>query len=369
MSKLLPGSISTSKPAYTQVEAFLRRAIVEKRFAPGDRLPTLQKLAEQFGTSVFTIQSALVPLVKEGLVECSPRRGTFVAGARGKITCVGIYCEDDFRVNPWRGLYREVYGELSRILTQNQIHLQLWSDPRPIEQQQEALPEIQRAIKGRKIQAFIATAVNAYDIQWIRTLKIPFSVMGSPPFPCRVVLDYKQMVKMSLEALKAQGCRSIGVVFPWPIWGPMKTDHVEDVAGVFPVLIDEAARQGLALRNEWVRAPLTAMRDRDYEEFGYVEFMKLWKQEERPDGLLVYPDLIGRGVISAILRLGIRVPEDLKVVLHHREGAELFCPLPVSWIVSSPQKCAMALVDQIRSQSEGREVSPIHVPFVFEPAA
>jgi DNA-binding GntR family transcriptional regulator len=62
----------------TEVAAeLLRRAILEGRLAPGERLKE-EQLAEQFGISRTPVREALLVLQTEGLVEAQPNRGSMV---------------------------------------------------------------------------------------------------------------------------------------------------------------------------------------------------------------------------------------------------------------------------------------------------
>ncbi len=56
-------------------EEALRRSIVERRFAPGERLPPERRLAEQFGVNRVTVRSALGRLVAAGLVRARQGSG------------------------------------------------------------------------------------------------------------------------------------------------------------------------------------------------------------------------------------------------------------------------------------------------------
>ncbi len=49
------------------------------QLAPGDRLPSITSLAQQYGVAMTTVRKALTALKAEGLVVTSPM-GTFVAG-------------------------------------------------------------------------------------------------------------------------------------------------------------------------------------------------------------------------------------------------------------------------------------------------
>lgn len=67
-----------SSQLYEQVYQSLRDGILRGRFAPGERLSAVH-LATHFGISQTPVRAALARLEGDGLIEISPRRGTFVA--------------------------------------------------------------------------------------------------------------------------------------------------------------------------------------------------------------------------------------------------------------------------------------------------
>lgn len=67
------------KPIYQQIRDYLRKEILSGRWKPGDRLPSENELSAQFGGSRITVKQALAELVKEELVYRIQGRGTFVA--------------------------------------------------------------------------------------------------------------------------------------------------------------------------------------------------------------------------------------------------------------------------------------------------
>lgn len=64
---------------YQQVAETLRGHLRGGRFAPGDRLPGNEELAQQFNVNRLTLRRAIVDLIDEGLLVTQPSRGTFVA--------------------------------------------------------------------------------------------------------------------------------------------------------------------------------------------------------------------------------------------------------------------------------------------------
>jgi DNA-binding LacI/PurR family transcriptional regulator len=62
----------------TQIADFYRSCITCQDLKPGDRLPTTQEFVKMFNVGSHTVRQAMGILEKEGFVESSPRRGTFV---------------------------------------------------------------------------------------------------------------------------------------------------------------------------------------------------------------------------------------------------------------------------------------------------
>lgn len=58
----------------------LRRLVVDRRYAPGQRLPSERELAEHLGVSRPTVRRAVATLVEHGAVEARGRSGLYLAG-------------------------------------------------------------------------------------------------------------------------------------------------------------------------------------------------------------------------------------------------------------------------------------------------
>jgi GntR family transcriptional regulator, arabinose operon transcriptional repressor len=66
-------------PLYIQLRTFVLEQIQQHHWLSGDRLPSENELANQFGVSRITVKNALKTLVKEGLIYRIQGRGSFVA--------------------------------------------------------------------------------------------------------------------------------------------------------------------------------------------------------------------------------------------------------------------------------------------------
>jgi GntR family transcriptional regulator len=69
-------------PLHHQVFRDLSAALDGNEWRPGDRMPTERDLAERYGCSLITVRHALSELVREGRIERTRGRGTFVLQPR-----------------------------------------------------------------------------------------------------------------------------------------------------------------------------------------------------------------------------------------------------------------------------------------------
>lgn len=66
------------RTTYTEIAAHYRRLIEDGSLAPGDSMPSMEKVREQFGSSITTVNRAYRMLKAEGLTAARPGVGTVV---------------------------------------------------------------------------------------------------------------------------------------------------------------------------------------------------------------------------------------------------------------------------------------------------
>ena len=74
----LPLDRSSDHPIHRQIYDGLRRAILEARLAPGQRVPSTRALAGDLGVSRLPVLTAYDQLLHEGYLEGRTGSGTFV---------------------------------------------------------------------------------------------------------------------------------------------------------------------------------------------------------------------------------------------------------------------------------------------------
>jgi GntR family transcriptional regulator len=69
---------SSSVPPWEQLAGILRGRIESGELQPGDRIPSVVSLAQEYDLAAGTVRKALSQLQREGLVESRVGWGTFV---------------------------------------------------------------------------------------------------------------------------------------------------------------------------------------------------------------------------------------------------------------------------------------------------
>lgn len=337
----------------------LSRRILGGEFDPGARLPTIRQLADEYETSYFTVQTALKTLADQGLVEQRRRTGTVVRRDLNVLTCVGMYVASAM-VGAWQYAFnRELCRQLELQLAEQGVRVCFFTDTRPNREQEHPLPELVSAIADRRIQAILVPYGNSFSIKGLAPLEVPFSYIGDCPLsPNRVGFDTSQMVRIAVARLAEQGCRTVGMISAIPLSG----EHIQALRPFYDTFVASASDLGMKIRDDWMFVPpgggLTS-----HEAFGYASFHALWRRKSRPDGLLVYTDIVARGVMTAALELGVSVPDELKLVFHHNTGVNWVCPLAVDWVESDVARWATEMIRQVRRQASGERVEPVLMDF------
>ncbi|MFD7772051.1 GntR family transcriptional regulator [Streptomyces sp. NPDC059787] len=106
-----PALRGSSLPPYQQAAADLRRQILSGRLKPGERLPAVRALQQQYAIAGMTARAALHALRAEGLVDVVQGRGSFVADPLPR-DAVGEQSADADRVEVLEEALRDVLGHI-----------------------------------------------------------------------------------------------------------------------------------------------------------------------------------------------------------------------------------------------------------------
>ena len=72
-------SNTSSKPIYEQITSQIKSMVMKNILKPGDSLPSMRSLAKTLRISVITVQRAYEDLTKDGFIETTVGKGSFIS--------------------------------------------------------------------------------------------------------------------------------------------------------------------------------------------------------------------------------------------------------------------------------------------------
>lgn len=348
-----------------QIAAHLRREILAGRLPPGTRLPATNRLAARWGVTITVVQAALAPLVGEGLLLRRPRFGTIVRERPAAMRRVGIYRPTEPQREGRDHYARRLAAVVATRLAADGIAADLFTDLRPESDQAAPPPDLLAAIRGRQLDAVIATESNLRIAPWLAGLPLPVASCSAGDEATSVGTDLGQFAEAGVERLAARGCRSVGLVSALPANATRPDGGPHPDGALHRRFVSRAGELGLAARAAWIRTPppATYIGELDAEAYGYAAARALLDGGELPDGLLVFTDLVARGVVMGLLARPAGGAPPPCLVLHRNPELGLFCPLPADFLDSGIADMADALIAQVAAQRHGRATAPILLPY------
>jgi DNA-binding LacI/PurR family transcriptional regulator len=357
--------IGTREIAHRVITDRMRQDILSDRIKPGTEFPSTAKLAETWKTSMSTMHIALKNLVKEGLLERRHGSGTYVRERRSALDVVGIYIPSTLLWSVDESAFRRsVVGHLEHLLSAEGIKVRYFVERRPEIAQRVILPELRRAIDSAEIQGLIIIGTNAVNLPALLKVPVPLSVMTAAiGVSSKVGFDSpKDHYRESLRRLYAKGCRSVGFL------ASARLNPRSALQSEVLFFVDDFIRQveacRMTIRPEWISH--IECSETEGTQFGYDAFHHLWHMKNRPDALVVIPDIVVRGVILAALELGIHKSRDMEFCFYRNAHIPMYCPFPSLWAVADEREIAAALIKQISLQHAGQKVSPLRCHYRFE---
>ncbi|MER7423330.1 GntR family transcriptional regulator [Nonomuraea rubra] len=192
------------RPPFQQVAAQLRAAILTRKFAPGEKLPSGPELAKTFGVARQTIQQAIRILRDDGLIVSRQGSGVFVREKTARPVGLRPHIEEafkrsevsiDFAGFSGETLHGAVMEALDNIragrLTPERISIRLllpdtnrpWSLPCRVDNGQDEPLFRQRAEKiiSRHAQAIVDSVHELRDLGLVTHASAEVRISGEPP--------------------------------------------------------------------------------------------------------------------------------------------------------------------------------------------
>ena len=330
-----------------QIANYFREAILRGRIAPGEQLPGMRQLAAKLNVGVGSVQWAMNQLSNEGLITRCSGYGTVVNHRKTGLECIGVFFYSDGVVgaNPFGRLLIEAINHECRA---RGFKMRLYHE----DLRDRSVAAIRDGYEKQEFQVAIILGMHALIEPAVEKLTLPY-----------VILDKTSSFRFESSALNAveeNGGKKFAFLYTlYPIHWEKARKFLER----------EAARRGLDFQPERdAYCPDEEIPPGDTERFQQVGYELTCRvgsdPANRPDSLVVYPDDMVPGVLMAILALGIRVPQQLKLFLHRNAERRMLCPVECVFIENRVADFAKILVDDCVAKLDGRPPTHAKIPYV-----
>jgi GntR family transcriptional regulator of arabinose operon len=325
-------SLSSNVPKYREIYDNLLSAITSGAYQPGDRLPSEAELGRQYSTSRITVAKAVNELQQKGLVSRRPGSGTHVLGSVASSGRVfGLLIPDLGRT--------EIFEPICHGMMQSPLskpHSLLWghSMGEAAQQEKEAEHLCHKYVTQKVAGVFFAPleftpakdAVNnrivaAFDRAGIRVVLLDRCYS---PYPMRskydlVGIDNRRAGFLITQHLLRHDVKRVAFMAR-----PLSASTVmARIAGYREAL----TAHGLPLGQN-----LVCRGDPDDPEF-----LRKVMNKHRPDAMVCANDFTAGRVMAGLTKMGIRVPEEMRVVGVDDVKYASLLPVPLT---TQHQNCA-----------------------------
>lgn len=298
------------------------KRILNGDMLPGSRIPSNRELAALWGTSCSTVQRALNKLVAAGLIDRTPRRGTFV---RHKVNraFLGILFGPSL-INETASHYRLLNAALIGELDSEFLACRTYDNLGTASQGalDTVLAHLRADQKSFDFRGYVCVT-SVPDTVPLDELIPPGSAwaMSDRNQPGNdLIFDYHDFGLEIAKALYAQGAQRLCYMGYPSLDNPLAISATRTAAascGMTEPLVYQPGVHAQA----------------DIETGAYHDTLALLDQFEddatRPDAIIISDDIAARGVVFALLSRGLQVPKDVRLGILGNEGVNIFYAAPV----------------------------------------
>lgn len=336
-----PGSLAS------QLADNICRAIAAGDFKPGDRLPSIARMAELCGTSVRVPRDAVRMLENEGVLRGRPRSGLVVLGGRrfvwrGSVLFVSYGRQSYY----YRGM---IFKNIAMRLSEEGWRVDfvnVLNGERDAEEQ--ALP-LRRALQGGH-RLVVGAHLDAATVSEIRNANVPyFAIAGSVGDLNGDAVGFVSLSESRAMVELAKLCSERGVKRALRM-------AIDDTDQMFEIPFGE---RGIATECMAVRPDTSVNRFENSAGLIYRRLCDRLAAPRKPKVDLVYfaDDSFAAAGLWAIHRAGLRIPDQMRVVTLSNRGNRPFSPFPVAYVEQDLVACAEDLSLRMLAFLEGRRFS------------
>jgi LacI family transcriptional regulator len=291
-------------PRYIRIREAIIKRVESGDLKPGDQIPSLREMCQEYGVSSITARRALLDLLNEGIVERRGGLGAFVTGtlrrARLAVVIIG-YSESSWRRDS--GSFGQLVGGIASAAWEEEASLSVV----PISDTTRANASLARLLRDQPIDGVLFRIAG--EVDW-SILEIPLTfgveavlikrVAPGDSTPS-VVPDAQRAGRIAVERLVRDGHQRIALVAT-----TVSPDTYRDHRAGFEAAMRDA---GLSINPDFM--PSLA---RGTRQDGAAMTAPLLTLRKPPTAIVTNSDFLAAGVYESVAAAGLTIPRDISVV-------------------------------------------------------
>ena len=337
-----------SKHKYQILENWIRSKILDGTYSSGQKIPSENKLAEQFAVSRQTVRQSITHLEKKGALVSRRGSGTYVTEIT-KVMTIGYIATSitDY-------IFPGITSGIESVLTENGYSMTLGVTRNKVETEHQLLMSLMnKGVDGIIVEGNRSALPNP-NLPLYRELTdkgIPYIFINGfyeALDPVFVVTNDRAGGRLAVDYLYRLGHRRIGGIFK----ADDRQGH-ERYAG----FSEEVVRHNLPMYDDetiWYTTP-------DIEHlFARSEEARLLRRLQKCTAVVCYNDQIAIRLVQAMLRNGVRIPLDKSIIGFDNSSISELSPVRITSVTHPAEmigrEAAMRLLDMIDTGNRAKSL-------------
>lgn len=337
-----------SKHKYQILENWIRSRILDGTYSSGQKIPSENKLAEQFNISRQTVRQSITHLEKRGTLVSRRGSGTYVTEITRAMTIGYIATSITDYIFPG------ITSGIESVLTENGYSMTLGVTRNRVETEHQLLLSLMnKGVDGIIVEGNRSALPNP-NLPLYRELTdkgIPYVFINGyyeALDPVYVVTNDRAGGRLAVDYLYRLGHRRIGGIFK----ADDRQGH-ERYAG----FSEEVVRHNLPMDDDeviWYTTP-------DIEHlFARSEETRLLRRLQKCTAVVCYNDQVAMRLIQAMLRNGVRIPMDKSIIGFDNSSISELSPVRITSVTHPAEilgkEAARRLLDMIDTGNRAKSL-------------
>jgi len=295
------------EPKYKQIKDYVAQNIQEGRYSEGEKIPSENELAEQFGVSRHTIIKALNELINDELICRRQGMGSFVVPAKARRKnriAVLVYHSD----NPY---YSKIVRGIERYAKSHGFYIVLCNSEGDILKEESYIKGLLTDVDGFLISPSYMQEELSPGIRLLMQQEVPFVMISrlpsrkvTPNIDYVIPNDYAGGYKITKHLTDA-GYKKILFM---TVANLHKQPEIQDRFTGYKKALEDA---GIPFDEQCILEAGDTDPLHGYEQDGYQMAGKIATQTETPLAIFAVGDSMAIGLMRGLRESGIKIPQDI----------------------------------------------------------